>query len=258
MRKIMPLLAAVSLLSACDGTSADSSGELLISSASSLTEVMLSAEKEFNKTHPEVDVAFNFGSSSKLRNQIEQGAPVDLFLSASANDMDSLLQDGLVQGQTIRNFAENRLVLASIDQLEETRPEQLLKDSGGVVAVGEPASVPVGYYTKEALNGMGIWDALADNLIFAKDARQVLSYIESGNAEMGIIYSSDASLSSSIQTVIDLPQDGVEIIYPAAVMEGTKNKEDAEAFLAFLTSEKGQKLLEEYGFVPVEGAQPDA
>lgn len=258
MRKIMPILAAALLLSACGETSADSSEELLISSASSLTDVMLSAEKAFNQTHPDVEVAFNFGSSSKLRNQIEQGAPVDLFLSASAQDVDMLKKDGLVQEKTIQNFAENLLVLASVDQIEETDPVQLLKDSSGVVAVGEPESVPIGFYTKEALSGIGVWDSLEGNLIFAKDARQVLSYIESGNAEMGVIYSSDAARSTNLQTAIDLPQDGLEIVYPAAIVEGTNNKEAAEAFLNFMMSEEGQELLEEYGFVPVKGAQPDA
>lgn len=258
MRKIMPMLAAALLLSACGETSADSSEELLISSASSLTDVMLSAEKAFNQTHPDVEVAFNFGSSSKLRNQIEQGAPVDLFLSASAQDVDMLKKDGLVQEQTIQNFAENRLVLASVGQLEETDPVQLLKDSKGVVAVGEPESVPIGFYTKKALSGIGVWDSLEGSLIFAKDARQVLSYIESGNAEMGVIYSSDAAQSTNLQTAIGLPQDGLEIVYPAAIVEGTNNKEAAEAFLEFLMSEEGQELLEEYGFMPVKGAQPDA
>ncbi|WP_074510782.1 molybdate ABC transporter substrate-binding protein [Planococcus glaciei] len=258
MRKIMPMLAAALLLSACGETSADNSEELLISSASSLTDVMLSAEKAFNQTHPDVEVAFNFGSSSKLRNQIEQGAPVDLFLSASAQDVDMLKKDGLVQEQTIQNFAENRLVLASVGQLKETDPVQLLKDSKGVVAVGEPESVPIGFYTKKALSGIGVWDSLEGSLIFAKDARQVLSYIESGNAEMGVIYSSDAAQSTNLQTAIGLPQDGLEIVYPAAIVEGTNNKEAAEAFLEFLMSEEGQQLLEEYGFMPVKGAQPDA
>ncbi|SDI08156.1 molybdate transport system substrate-binding protein [Planococcus glaciei] len=254
----MPMLAAALLLSACGETSADNSEELLISSASSLTDVMLSAEKAFNQTHPDVEVAFNFGSSSKLRNQIEQGAPVDLFLSASAQDVDMLKKDGLVQEQTIQNFAENRLVLASVGQLKETDPVQLLKDSKGVVAVGEPESVPIGFYTKKALSGIGVWDSLEGSLIFAKDARQVLSYIESGNAEMGVIYSSDAAQSTNLQTAIGLPQDGLEIVYPAAIVEGTNNKEAAEAFLEFLMSEEGQQLLEEYGFMPVKGAQPDA
>ncbi|WKA52802.1 molybdate ABC transporter substrate-binding protein [Planococcus liqunii] len=258
MSKIMLMLSAALLLSACGETTADSSKELLISSASSLTDVMLSAEKAFNQTHPDVEVAFNFGSSSKLRNQIEQGAPVDLFLSASAQDVEMLKKDGLVQEQTIQNFAENRLVLASVDQIEETDPVQMLKHSSGVVAVGEPESVPVGFYTKEVLSRMGIWNALAGKLIFAKDARQVLSYIESGNAEMGVIYSSDAARSPNLQTAIELPLDGLEIVYPAAIMEGTNNKEAAKAFVEFLMSEEGQELLEEYGFVPVEGAQPDA
>jgi len=255
MRKIMPMLAAALLLSACGETSADNSEELLISSASSLTDVMLSAEKAFNQTHPDVEVAFNFGSSSKLRNQIEQGAPVDLFLSASAQDVDMLKKDGLVQEQTIQNFAENRLVLASVDQLKETDPEQLLKDSKGVVAVGEPESVPIGFYTKEALSRIGAWDSLEGSLIFAKDARQVLSYIESGNAEMGIIYSSDAARSPNLQTAIDLLQDGLETVYHAAIVEGTINKEAAEDFLEFLMSEEVQELLEEYGLVTVKGSQ---
>jgi molybdate transport system substrate-binding protein len=253
MKKILLLMAALLLLAACGKTSAGSSNELLISSASSLTDVMLAAEKEFRKTHPEVELNFNFGSSGKLRNQIQQGAPVDLFLSASAKDMEILQQEGLIQKQSIRNFAENRLVLASARALPESDPEKMLKNSGQTIAVGEPESVPVGSYTKEALNRMGLWDSLEGHLIFAKDARQVLSYVESGNAEMGIVYSSDAGLSSSIETVIDLPQDGMEIIYPAGIMDGTKNEKAAEAFLAFLTSAEGQKMLEAYGFVPGEG-----
>lgn len=258
MRKLMPVLAAALLLTACGETPAGSSNELLISSASSLTDVMLTAEKEFKKMHPEVELAFNFGSSSKLRNQIEQGAPVDLFLSASAKDMDRLEQEGMVERQDIQNFAENRLVLASIEQLDETDPEKLLKNSSGVIAVGEPESVPVGFFTKEALSRSGLWESLKGKFIYAKDARQVLSYIESGNAEMGVVYSSDAQLSSSIRTRIDLPQEGIEIVYPAAVIEGAKNKEAAEAFLAFLSSEDGQKLLQEFGFLPVEGVNSDA
>lgn len=255
MKKIMPLLTILFLLAACGETSADSSNELLISSASSLTDAMLTAEKEFQKTHPEVDLVFNFGSSGKLRNQIQQGAPVDLFLSASANDIEILQQDGLVIGQGVQDFAKNRLVLASAEKLQETDPKKLLKNSGKIIAVGEPESVPVGFYTKEALSRIGLWDSLEGKLIFAKDARQVLSYIESGNAEIGVVYSSDAGMSSSIETVIDLPQDGIEIIYPAGVMDGAANKEAAEEFLAFLISKEGQKLLEEYGFASVEGEQ---
>lgn len=253
MKKILLLIAVAVLLAACGKTSADSSNELFISAASSLTDAMLAVEKEFQKTHPAMELVFNFGSSGKLRNQIQQGAPVDLFLSASAKDMEILQQEDLVNKQDIRNFAENRLVLASAEKLPETDLTELLSTSGKMIAVGEPESVPVGSYTKEALSQIGLWEPLEGNLIFAKDARQVLSYIESGNARIGIIYSSDASISSSIETIIDLPQEGVDIVYPAGIVSGSENKEAAEDFLDFLTSEEGQKMLENYGFSSVKG-----
>ncbi|MGO1059139.1 molybdate ABC transporter substrate-binding protein [Planococcus sp. FY231025] len=253
MKKIMPLLMAFGLLAACGKTSADDSSELFISAASSLKDVMDAAEKEFEETHPEVDIAFNFGSSGNLRNQIQQGAPVDLFLSASAKDMEILQEEELVYKEDIRDFAENRLVLASAGELSEQDPIETLAGSSGVIAVGEPESVPVGSYTKEALEELGLWDNLEGRLIFAKDARQVVSYVESGNAEMGIVYSSDAQRSSGIKTTVDLPQDGVDIVYPAGIMQGAKNKEAAELFLDYLTGSKGQKLLEDYGFFVGKG-----
>lgn len=253
MKKIMPLLMAFVLLAACGNTSADDNGELLISAASSLTDVMDAAEKEFEKTHPEVDVVFNFGSSGNLRNQIQQGAPVDLFLSASAKDMGILQGENLVHKEEVRNFAENRLVLASAGELSEQDPTEMLAESSGLIAVGEQESVPVGSYTKEALEGLGLWKELEGRLIFAKDARQVMSYVESGNAVMGIVYSSDAQRSSGIKTTVDLPQDGLDIVYPAGIIKGAKNERAAELFLDFLTGSEGQKLLEDYGFAVGKG-----
>lgn len=253
MKKILFLLLIIPLLSACSNPSADNNKDLLISAASSLTDVMEVAEKEFQKTHPDVEVTFNFGSSGNLRNQIQQGAPVDLFLSASKMDMDILTKENLVPKDGVRNFAGNRLVLASTRQLPEKDPAELLLSSAGVIAVGEPESVPVGSYTKSALDELGLWNQLEGNMIFAKDARQVLSYIESGNAEMGIIYSSDADRSPSLSGIVDLPQGEVEIVYPAGITAQAKNKRAAELFLAFLISDEGQKLLTDYGFAAVKG-----
>lgn len=252
MRKILSIAAILLLLAACAETSADETGELAISAASSLTDALFAAEKEFQRTHPEVDLSFNFGSSGKLRNQIQQGAPVDLFLSASEKDMEILQQDGLVSEEEVRHFAENRLVLASAEQLQETDLKTLLANSE-LIAVGEPESVPVGFYTKEALSRIGIWESLESQLIFAKDARQVLSYIESGNAEMGIIYSSDAELSTRLKTVIDLPKGDTEIVYPAGILTGAENKEAAKEFMDFLTSKEGRKIVEDYGFSSFQG-----
>lgn len=253
MKKSLGLLAAVFVLAACGKTSAGDSEELFISSASSLADAMKAAENEFQESNPDVDIVFNFGSSSKLRNQIQQGAPVDLFLSASGRDMAELQKAGFVEEREIQEFARNRLVLASTETLEDTDPESLLRDADQVIAIGEPDSVPLGAYTKEALARSGLWAELEGNLIFAKDARQVLSYIESGNAGLGIVYSSDAGLSESIQTIIDLPQEGIDIVYPAGILSKAENKQAAEAFVKFLASEKGQALLQQYGFDSVEG-----
>lgn len=253
MKKVVLLIITGLMLSACGSTSAGSKDELLISAASSLSEAMQAAEKEFQKEHPEVELAFNYGSSGKLRNQIQQGAPADLFLSASAKDMEQLSDDGLIIEETAQNFAQNRLVLASAEKLDGSDLEKLLVGSEKMIAVGEPESVPVGSYTKEALTRLGLWEDIEGRLIFAKDARQVLSYVESGNAEIGFIYSSDAQISTKIETIVDVPQNGQEIIYPAAVIKGSGNPRAADYFLEFLLSDRGQELLGSYGFGPAKG-----
>ncbi|PKH08634.1 molybdate ABC transporter substrate-binding protein [Planomicrobium sp. MB-3u-38] len=253
MKKAVLLIITGILLSACGNTSAGSSDELLISAASSLSEAMQAAEKEFQEKHPDIELAFNYGSSGKLRNQIQQGAPADLFLSASVKDMDQLSDDGLIIEGTAQNFAQNRLVLASAEKLDGTDLKKILEGTDKMIAVGEPESVPVGFYTKEALTNLGLWEEIEGELIFAKDARQVLSYVESGNAEMGFVYSSDARISTTLETIIEVPQNGSEIIYPAAVIESSANPQAAGYFLEFLLSDEGQKLLESYGFAPAKG-----
>src|SRR5690606_12083605 len=117
--------------------------------------------EEFKKTHPDIELAFNYGSSSKLRSQVEQGAPVDLFLSASETDMDLLAEKQLIQKGSVVPFAKNRLVLASIDNLPEDADfNQLLEAAEEAIAVGEPESVPLGRYTKAALEDLGLWEGL--------------------------------------------------------------------------------------------------
>lgn len=253
MKKVVLLIIIGLLLCACGITSADNNDELLISAASSLTEAMQAAEIEFRKEHPEIELVFNYGSSSKLRNQIQQGAPADLLLSASIEDMEQLSNDGLLIEETNQNFARNRLVLASAEKLGGSDLKKILQGTEKVIAVGEPESVPVGSYTKEALTRLGLWEEIKGKLIFAKDARQVLSYVESGNAEMGFVYSSDARLSTTIETIIEMPKNGKEIVYPAAMIKGTGNPQGAEYFLEFLLSDEGQKLLGSFGFAPAKG-----
>lgn len=257
MEKMISIIGMAVLLSGCTNTSAENGDELLVSTASSLTEVMKKMEEEFHQVEPDIELSFNYGSSSKLRSQIEQGAPADLFLSASEKDMERLGSKQLVKAETVVSFAENRLVLASSEEFPETMDfAEILMGTEEAIAVGEPDSVPVGDYTKQALSSQGLWQPLEGRLIYAKDARQVVTYIESGNAGLGIVYSSDSVISQEIKGTLEVPGQEDPVVYPGAVVAASEKQQAAAAFLDFVTGPKGQAILEQYGFLPADEATP--
>lgn len=256
MKKIIFLLTITGLLAACSQPGAAHDEQVRISAASSLVDAMKAAEAEFLEIHPEYELIFNYGSSGKLRSQIEQGAPVDLFLSASEQDMEKLQAASLVSEGTVIPFAGNRLVLASASGAAHDDITGLLSAESGTVAVGEPESVPLGSYTKQALTDLGLWEQLEGKTIYAKDARQVLTYIESGNADLGIVYASDTSVSEEIEVLGELPENTVSIIYPGGIVGDAENQEGAQAFLAFLAGSEGQAILKEFGFSVPDGEMP--
>lgn len=257
MKKMIGIIGMAVLLSGCTNTTAENGDELLVSTASSLTEVMKKMEEEFHQVEPDIELSFNYGSSSKLRSQIEQGAPADLFLSASEKDMEQLESEQLVKAETVVPFAENRLVLASLEEFPETADfTEIVMNAEETIAVGEPDSVPVGNFTKQALDSQGLWQPLEGRLIYAKDARQVVTYIESGNAGLGIVYSSDAVISQEIKGALEVPGQENPVVYPGAVVADSDNQQAAVAFLDFVTGPKGQAILEQYGFLPANEATP--
>ena len=251
--KNMILLLILVFLGACGKPSTDSDNELVISTASSLKEAMLAIEVEFGKVQPNTKLMFNFGSSGKLRSQIQQGAPADVFLSASVKDMDVLADAGLIIKETVMPFAENRLVLASLNHDVSNDFSQLMLATHETIAIGEPESVPLGEYTKQVLDNLGLWEELKGKMIYAKDARQVLTYVESGNAGLGIVYFSDTQVSPTIKIINEMTEGQHPIIYPAGIAEESQNREEAEVFLAFITGKVGQEILEQYGFITVKG-----
>ncbi len=256
MKKIISLITAALLLSGCTSSLAKKE-ELFVSAASSLTEVMKKMEEEFLKVEPDIEMTFNYGSSSKLRSQIEQGAPADLFLSASQKDMELLESKQLINADSVKPFAENQLVLASVEEFPTSADfSELLMNLEGTIAIGEPDSVPLGAYSKSALENLNLWQLLDGRLIYAKDARQVVTYVESGNAELGIMYSSDAVISREIAGTLEIPGQAEPIIYPGAVLADSKNQDAAKAFMDFVTGSQGQAILEEYGFLSATGETP--
>ena len=235
----------------CSNGESDEKVELMVSAASSLSDALQEMKAPFEHQHPDVTLTYNFGSSGKLVQQIEQGAPSDVFLSASEIDMDKLQEEELIVEQTRVDFAANGLVLitnkdasSAVDAFEKLAPADIAH-----IAVGEPESVPVGRYTKEVFENLGLWEQLQSKMVLGSNVRQVLTHVETGNAELGVVYISDAKISDQVKVLAVADAKWHDpIIYPGALVSETEYPEEAKAFLAFLTSDEGRETLKKYGF----------
>lgn len=225
---------------------------LTVSVASSLRVAMEEVQRAFAEQNPGARIVLNFGASGALRRQIEQGAPVDVFLPAASRQMDELAVKGMVAAGTRRDLLVNEVVL--IAPIGSTQ----LRDFAGLagaeirlVALGDPASVPAGEYGQQVLRSLGLWERVEPRLVLAKDVRQVLTYVESGNADAGIVYASDAQGSKGVRVVATAEVGRhAPIVYPVAVMAGTREPALARAFVAFLSSREADSVFRKFGFLP--------
>lgn len=224
--------------------------DLNISAAASLKDALEKIQTTYEGEHKDVKLVLNMGSSGALQQQIEQGSPTDLFISAGKSQMDALAEKNLIKKDSRVDLLTNDLVLVtSKDNTTVTKFEDLSKPEVKHIGIGTPDSVPAGKYAQEALTSMKLWDSLTPKYVEAKDVRQVLAYVESGNAEAGIVYKSDTTVSDKVKIAAVAPDDTHKpIVYPAAILEGAKNAEAAAEFLDYLKSEEAQKVFEEYGF----------
>ncbi|MDR1069631.1 MAG: molybdate ABC transporter substrate-binding protein, partial [Gracilibacteraceae bacterium] len=171
--------------------------ELNVSAAASLTDALEEIYTEYQKDSADV-INFNFAASGTLQKQILEGAPCDIFISASKGHMDGLADENLIVPESRKDLLGNSLTLiASAEKADVVSADGLAGADVASIVVGEPDSVPAGNYAKQTLESMGIWDAIQDKLIFAKDVRQVLEYVETGNADCGFVYRSDAALMTT-------------------------------------------------------------
>lgn len=223
--------------------------ELNISAAASLKEAMAELEEEYKRLNENVTLVVNFGGSGSLQQQIEQGAPCDLFISAGKKQMDALQEKGLILDETNKNLVLNDLVLVAPKDSEITSIEDLKSDKVKHIAVGEASSVPAGKYADEVLTNLNIKDSVNDKLVFAKDVKEVLAWTASGNTEAGFVYYSDALTNDSIKIIETTKEDSHSpIVYPVAVIKDSKKIEEAKKFEEFLLSDKGQDILSKYGY----------
>ncbi|WP_438447666.1 molybdate ABC transporter substrate-binding protein [Gorillibacterium sp. sgz5001074] len=225
--------------------------ELLVSAAASLTESLNEIKKLYEAKEPNVKLTFNYGASGTLQQQIEQGAPADLFLSAGKKQMDALVEKNLIEPGTNKNLLGNELVVitSSGSKLAVEGLQDLTKPEFKKLGVGTPESVPAGSYAKEALTSAKLWEALQDKLVLTKDVKQVISYVETGNTEAGFVYKTDALASSKVKIAFTVdPKTFKPIEYPIGIVKATKAKPEAEKLYRYLATKEAMDVFVKYGF----------
>ncbi|SMF84066.1 molybdate transport system substrate-binding protein [Paenibacillus uliginis N3/975] len=225
--------------------------ELTISAAASMTDALMEIQKTYESKNQNIKLNFNFGASGALQQQIEQGAPADLFLSAAVKNMTALVEKQLIDANQQANLLNNELVVVvpvdgktPIENIADlTKPE--VKN----VAIGIPESVPAGNYAKEALTNAKLWDGLQAKSVQAKDVRQVLQYVETGNADAGFVYKTDALTSDKVKVAFAVDPNTYDTIqYPIGIIKATKNNKEAENFYTYLQSQEALDVFTKYGF----------
>jgi molybdate transport system substrate-binding protein len=224
--------------------------ELIVSAAASLTNAFGEIGNKFEGANPGTKVVFNFGASGALLQQIDKGAPVDVFASADQKTMDQAAAKGLIISGTRKDFVSNELVL--IVPHGTKTPVKTLPDlnaSGiGKIALGNPETVPAGRYAQEVLTYEGLWDELKPKFIFGESVRQVLDYVSRGEVDAGFVFATDAAVAKDHVSVALDATKHEPITYPISIVGSTKNKDLAKRFVDFVLSKEGQEILSTYGF----------
>jgi molybdate transport system substrate-binding protein len=223
---------------------------LTIFAASSLTEALNEISELYKKEKPNVTLSFNFDSSGKLQTQIENGAEVDLFISAAQKQMNALEDAKLIDTSTREDLLVNKVVLVvPKDSTKDiTSFEDCLTDKVSLMSIGN-ADVPVGQYTEEIFKYLGGWDTIQAKSSMGSSVKEVLSQVESGSVDCGIVYSTDAATSSGVKPVATAPEDSHKpVTYPVAILQGAENVQAAADFTEFLNSETASGVFTEIGF----------
>jgi molybdate transport system substrate-binding protein len=230
---------------------AQPNSELLVSAAASLKDVMEQIRPIYQQSKPNINIKYNFGASGALLQQIQQGAPVDVFISAGKKQMDALEQSGQLLAGTRAVLAKNRLVLVVPKNVTGINSFYNLKNPNiKKIAIGEPRSVPAGQYAEQVLQKLGIYQQIKPKFVYANNVRQVLAAVESGNADAGLVYVTDAKISDKVKVVVAADEKyHSPIVYPLAVLKRSKNVNAAKDFVQFLLSDRAKDVLKKYGFI---------
>lgn len=227
---------------------------LNLSAAVSVSDAMREINRVYEGVKPESAVSANFAASGVLQTQVQNGAPTDVIVTAGAGPMDALQRQGLLLSDTRRDLLHNTVVLIvpTSSTLGITGFADLARGMVKRVALGDPASVPAGTYGEQALDELGLAGVIKPKLIIASDVRQVLAYVESGNVDAGVVYLTDARVSTKVKVVARAP-DGVNarVVYPVAVVKSSSRPAAARDYVNFLFGDAARAAFTRFGFEPV-------
>lgn len=249
------ILVSLSVLLTARMSLSGSPEEITVSAAMSLKNAFEEIGKAYHAKTGNKAV-FNFGASGSLARQIEAGAPVDVFASAALKDMDSLQKNGLIDPDTRNNFAGNTIVLIvpAQSRLEIQSFDDLKRTEVKRIAIGDPKTVPAGRYAEEIISYYAMTTAVKDKLIFTKNVRQALDYAARGEVDAAIVYASDAAVRASEVKIaaIALQENHTPVIYPIAAIKNSKKMQAANAFIEYVLSAEGIRILQKHGFKTVK------
>lgn len=249
-------LLAVFLAFGCGSNSAQPKAtqkEIYISAAASMADAMNEIKADYEKKHPDVVIRTNYAGSGTLMNQIIEGSPADLFISASDKQMDTLAKKQLIDAASRVELLKNELVLIvpkasslTLSSFQDAAGENVTK-----IAIADPASVPVGQYSEKLFQKMGIWDQVKEKMVMSQDVRQSLDWVASGNVQCAPVYRTDAAIEKDRVRIVAVAPQGINqgIFYPLAILKKSGEKAGVGDFYQYLKSPEAQKVYEKYGFV---------
>ncbi|NTU68113.1 MAG: molybdate ABC transporter substrate-binding protein [Chlorobiaceae bacterium] len=223
-------------------------GQLNISAAASLKEAINEIADKYAAQHAGITFVKNYGASGALAGQIENGAPSDIFISASTEWVDYLMDKKLLDASSRKDFAYNELVFAGSTPKKVGGMKDLVKLDK--IAIGSPKSVPAGQYATEAMQKSGIDRQLALKLVMAKDVRECLAYAEMGEVDGAFVYRTDALQAKKAKILFVVPGNlHARVTYPMALTMSGATNTDAKAFFAWIQGGEAKSVLKKYGFV---------
>lgn len=231
--------------------SAAPTSTLLVAAAASLQKPLQEITPLYSQANPGQTINYNFAASGALQQQIEQGAPADIFISAAAKQMQALQEKGLLASGTQKNLLTNKLVLIIPKQTSVSLADfqQLVQPGVKRISIGEPRSVPAGQYATEVLNNLGILAQVQSKFVLGNNVKSVLTAVETGDVDAGIVYITDAKGSNKVTIVTTADAKlHAPIVYPIAVLKASKSVDKSQKYVEFLQSTSAKVIFEKYGF----------